>query len=79
METVKVDVASAWASKINWTQVVAIGSSLSALYFGHELPAQTQAAIVVGIQAVQALVTFYFRTFKTTTITPSSAAAMQGE
>lgn len=71
---VTADVVSAWASKINWTQAVGAASTAATLFFGHGLDAATQVSVVAGIQGVQALVTWYFRTFSTTTITPSSAA-----
>jgi hypothetical protein len=73
MNTVSVPVASAWASKINWTQAVALLASVLVL-FGINLDPATQVSIIAAIQAIQAVVTWVLKTFFTTTITASSAA-----
>lgn len=73
----EVDVKSSWTSKINWTQVVGIGASALVLLTGGKvnIPVDVQAEIVVGIQAVQGIVTFVLKTWFTKTITAESAAA----
>lgn len=74
MNSVTVPVESAWWSKINWTQAVGLLSTVLTVTAGHGLDPATQVSIVAGIQGVQSLVTWYFKTFQTTTVTPSSAA-----
>lgn len=73
----EVDVKSSWASKINWTQVVGVAASALVLLTGGKIniPVEVQAEIVVGIQAVQGIVTFVLKTWFTKTITEESAAA----
>ena len=72
---VAVPVASAWTSKINWTQV--IGVTLSAATWAFSiLPPQYAALGPVVIQFAQSLITWYFKTYATTTITPSSAVLL---
>lgn len=65
---------SAWASKINWTQVIGVVAMLGAM-FGLDLDAQTQAAIVAGIVAVQGVATVIFKTWFTSTVTPESSGS----
>lgn len=69
-----VPVASAWYSKINWTQAVSFGSTLLTLGFGagYSIPAETQLAIVATIQGVTNVATWALKTFFTGTVTPSS-------
>lgn len=70
--TTVVAVKSAFLSKINWTQALAvIAAGLS--FFGFDLDAQTQASVLAGIVGVQAAVTWLLRTFFTNTVTPSAA------
>ena len=57
---------SKFASKVNWTQVVAAAAAMLVL-FGIEMDAETQAAIVGGIVAAQGVVTAIFRTWFTDT------------
>ena len=67
-------VQSAWRSKINWAQAVAILSSL--LVFGFSpsaaLTPEQQVAIITVISLLQGAVTWILKTFFTTTVTPSS-------
>ena len=72
----QVDVQSAWASKINWTQVVGIGASVITVISGnkYEISYETQLAIVALIQGLQGVASFVLKTWYTTTITPASAA-----
>lgn len=66
-----VSVKSAWLSKINWTQFVAAAAMLLTL-FGIELDANTQAQVLAGIVGVQAALTFVWKTWFTSTVTPGS-------
>lgn len=67
-------VRTAWLSKINWTQAVGVGSSLIVLAFGkqYEIPSEQQVQLVAAIQAGQAFLTWVFRTWFTTSLTPGS-------
>jgi len=73
----QVDVQSAWLSRINWTQAVAVTASLLVFMTGGkiDIPVETQVALVTAIQAVSGVVTWVLKTFFTKTITPSVAAA----
>lgn len=55
---------TAWASKINWTQVVAFAASV-AVVFGIDVPDQTKVEAVAGIQGIQSVMTWMFRTWFT--------------
>lgn len=68
---VVVPVKSAWLSKINWTQGIAL-LAMAGTFFGFDLPAETQAEILAGIVGIQAAVTWLLKTFFTTTVTPAS-------
>ena len=72
----QVDVQSAWASKINWTQAIGIVASILTVVTGskYSISAETQLSMVAGIQSVQAVVTWVIKTWFTKTITPASAA-----
>jgi hypothetical protein len=72
MDPISVAVKSAWASKINWTQGVGLAASLLAMR-GVDLPPETQAQIVVAIQAVVGVATWVARTWFTTSVTPAAA------
>lgn len=73
----QVEVQSAWASKINWTQAIGIGASILAVVSGHkyEVPVETQLSLVAGIQGAQAVVTWIIKTWFNKTITPAVAAS----
>jgi hypothetical protein len=73
---VAVPIQSAWSSKINWTQVIGGSLSLATWAFGM-LPPQYAALGPIAIQFAQGLITWYFKTYATTTITPSSAASLK--
>lgn len=74
---VVVPVASAWLSKINWTQAIGTGVNvLTWLSTSGVIPPQYQVPVAIGIQAVTSLTTWYLKTFSTTTVTPSSAAKL---
>ena len=72
----QVDVQSAWASKINWTQAIGIAASVIAVVSGnkYQIPVETQLTMVSAIQGAQAVASWVFKTWFTTTITPASAA-----
>lgn len=70
-KAVVVPVKSAWLSKINWTQGIALLAA-AGTFFGFDLDAGTQASILAGIVGVQAAVTWMLKTFFTTTVTPAS-------
>ena len=72
-DTAVVDVKSAWLSKINWTQAIGVAASIGAV-FGLNLDAQTQVAVVAGIQGIVAVVTWILKTFVKPSVTPSAAA-----
>ncbi len=74
IKTATVSVVPAWTSKINWTQAVAILSSLLVLFFGPDngLTPQQQTAIVTVITLLQGALTVLFKTFFTATVHPSS-------
>lgn len=69
------NIKSAFASKINWTQAIAAIAMILTM-FGFNLPADVQAQIVAIIVGVQAVVTWVMRTWFTTSITPQSAAKL---
>lgn len=69
--TVPVEVKSAWYSKINWTQAVAIAAS-GAVLLGVDVDAQTQASIVMAIQGAQGIVTWVLRTWFNRSVSPAS-------
>ncbi len=73
MNTAVVPVKSAWASKTNWTQAIAVIAMILS-FFGFDLDVATQTAILAGIIGVQATITWILRTFFTDSITPSVAA-----
>jgi hypothetical protein len=67
----RVEVKSAWLSKINWTQAVAILASVLVVW-GIDLDAKTQLAIVSMIQGAQSVATWAFRTWFNRTVSPAS-------
>lgn len=58
------DTKSFWASKINWTQIVAV-AAMAASLFGLDVPADVQAGLVTAIGAVAAAATVVWRTWFT--------------
>jgi hypothetical protein len=73
-QTARVDVKSAWASKINWTQAMGIGASALVVVTGGkiDIPPEVQLALVGLIQSGQAITTWVIKTWFTTTVTPAS-------
>jgi uncharacterized membrane protein len=55
---------SAWASKINWTQAIAILAMLLT-FFGIDLSSSDQADILAAIVAIQGVITIIIRIFFT--------------
>lgn len=67
-----VSVKSSWWSKINWTQAVALVAMAGTVLNMFELTPEDQVKILAGITAVQSSTTWMWKTFFTSTITPSS-------
>lgn len=59
---------SAWLSKINWTQAVAL-AAMAASWFGIDVPDDVRAQIVTAIGAAAAVATWAMRTFFTKQLT----------
>lgn len=74
---VEVAVKSAWWSKINWTQAIAMAASVG-VFFGLDIPPEQQAKIVVTINALSGLATIVLRTWFTNSVTPAVAAKVDG-
>ena len=72
-----VEVRTAWASKINWTQMIGVIASVLVVATGGKLniPIEQQASIVLLIQTGQGLITWVMKTWFTTTVTSSSVTA----
>ncbi len=68
---VRVEVKSAWFSKINWTQVVAVLAAWLGAK-GISLDAETQVQVVLAVQGLQSAVTWAFRTFFNRSVSPAS-------
>jgi hypothetical protein len=77
MNFTEVAIKSAWWSKVNWTQVLAMASSFGVV-FGLDISPEEQAKIVATIQGVSGLATIIIRTWFTTSITPASASKIDG-
>ena len=67
--TVTVPVKPAAKSKINWAQIVSVGS-LALAHFGFDLDPKTQVAVVTAIGSLTAVVTWVLRTWFNKTVTP---------
>lgn len=63
---------SAWVSKINWTQAVAM-LAMALSFFGFDLDAKTQADVLAAIIAMQGIVTWVLRTFFNNSVSPEMA------
>ena len=72
--TVRVDIKTAWTSKINWAQAVSAVAMILTLVSGGELniTAEQQLSIVAVIGLVTNVVTWVLKTWFTTTVTPGS-------
>ena len=73
---VEVDVKSAWWSKINWVQAVAMLATVATV-FGFDFPPELQAKIVATITGVSGVATVILRTWFTTSVTPASAGKVE--
>lgn len=73
----QVEVASAWSSKINWTQFVGGAAMMLTFATGGKvgLTGDQQAALVTVIGLAQAGMTWFLRTYKSRTVTPGSVAS----
>ena len=69
---VEVAVKSAWWSKINWVQAVAMIATVATV-FGFDFPPELQAKIVATITGVSGVATVILRTWFTTSVTPAVA------
>lgn len=66
-----VPVKSAWASKINWTNVLGgVGTIIVALAAGFDAP--TSAAILTGWSLLQNVLSVVFRTWFNASVAPQS-------
>lgn len=72
MDNALVAVKSAWVSKLNWTQAIALLAMVLAV-FGIDVPDNVKLELVALIQAVQSIASWIIKTWFTPTITPSSA------
>lgn len=69
---VEVAVKSAWWSKINWTQAIAMAAT-AATMFGFDFSPEMQAKVMESIVGVSSIATIVLRTWFTTSLTPASA------
>lgn len=67
-----VPVQSAWFSKINWGEAVKIVAAASTMFFGFDIPVETQNHVLMAIIGVGGVYTWAMKTFFTTTVTPAS-------
>ena len=65
------NIKSSFASKINWTQAIAL-VSMGAATFGLDLDQATLTKVLEGIIAANAIATVVMRTFFTTKLTAAS-------
>ena len=72
--SVVVETKSAWLSKINWTQAVAVSASILTFATGGKvgIPLEQQVAIVTLITTAQGLATWVIKTWFTPTVSPAS-------
>lgn len=76
----QVPMKSAWLSKINWTQAVAIVAMAGTMFNLFDWTPEDQVKVLAGITMVQSAVTWMIKTFFTPTVTPTSVAiAKAGE
>lgn len=66
-----VEIKSAWYSKINWAQVLALlVTAATTNVLG--LDEATQVKVLAGVQVVQSVLTIVLKTFYSDTVTPAS-------
>lgn len=71
-----VPVASAWASKINWAQLISLFAVIAAIW-NIQISPELQTGLVTGILALAGLIdvlTAVFRTWFTKSVTPASVS-----
>ncbi len=75
-EVARVQVRSAWLSKINWT---AVGGAVMTLVTTNALGLDdaTQVKVLAGSTVVQSILTIVFKTFFTPTVTPASLSSVK--
>lgn len=73
---VEVAVKSAWWSKINWVQAVAMIATVATV-FGFDFPPELQAKIVATISGISGVATVILRTWFTSSVTPAVADKSQ--
>jgi hypothetical protein len=73
-DTARVEIASAWTSKINWTQAVSFAAMGLTFFSGGKvgMSADQQAGVVVTIGVITNVATWVMRTWFTKTVTPAS-------
>jgi hypothetical protein len=71
-------VRSAFLSKINWTSLAGPIAGVLAFVGIKDVSAEQIGYIMLGIQTAQSVATIIFRTFYTSTITPSSLGPPPG-
>lgn len=79
MDTARVQVVSAWWSKINWTQAVTGLAMLLAWFTGGKinLTADQQLSLVTAIGIAGNVATWVLKTWFTKTVTPSAVTSDQ--
>jgi hypothetical protein len=77
MDTINVQIKTAWMSKINWTQAISGAAMLVTFLTGGKLniTPEQQVDIVVTIGVVTNIITWVIKTWFTPTVTPSSLPA----
>lgn len=73
--TVIVEEKSSFLSKINWTAVVTVVFTMLTA-FGINIPDDLKINILAAISAISSVVIIVWKTWFTTTVTPSSAAKL---
>lgn len=66
-----VPIMSAWYSKVNWTQAIAMTATVLTIW-GVDLDPKTQLAMVATIQGAAAVATWVFRTWFNKSVSPAS-------
>jgi hypothetical protein len=72
MDRTTVQIKSAWLSKINWTQFVAMIAMFGTMSGLFDMPPDMQANFLAGIVFVQGVVTWVMKTWFTDTVTPGA-------
>lgn len=76
----QVPMKSAWWSKINWAQAIAMVAMAGTVFNLFDWTPEDQVKVLAGITTIQSGVTWMVKTFFTPTVTPTSVAiAKAGE